>query len=177
MRDDLISMRDQRADADNRVIDVLWKSEFGANFCLGFAVVTIRCSKARESGTVSISHTITCGMVRRVSYRSRRLRTFIPRVIYRHKSATTIRTLNESDDNIGVPMTTASQTSFNLGTKCVQCDNELIAPEWSEYRSKRQNRHHWRCSKCDCCFETVVDTTVMEDPMIGGEIFASRLVA
>jgi hypothetical protein len=120
MRDDLISislqMRDQRADADNRVIDVLWKfiPEFGAKFCLGFAVVTIRCSKARESGTVSISHTITCGMVRRVSYRSRRLRTFNPRVIYRHKSATTIRTLIESDDNIGVPMTTASQTSFKL---------------------------------------------------------------
>ena len=44
----VLQMRDQRADADNRVVDVLWKfiPEFGANFVLGFAVVTIRRSKA-----------------------------------------------------------------------------------------------------------------------------------
>jgi hypothetical protein len=54
-----------------------------------------------------------------------------------------------------------------LGTKCAQCDNELITPEWSEYRSKQQNRHHWRCCKCDYCFETVIDTKVLEDSMIG----------
>jgi hypothetical protein len=34
--------------------------------------------------------------------------------------------------------------------------NELIAPEWTEYRSKQQNRHLWRCWKCDYCFETIV---------------------
>ena len=46
----ILLMRDQRADADNRVIDVLWKfiPEFGANFVLGFAVVTFRRSEARE---------------------------------------------------------------------------------------------------------------------------------
>jgi hypothetical protein len=60
----ILLMRNQRADADNRVIDVLWKfiPEFGANFVLGFAFVTIRRSEACESGTVSMSHTSTCGM-------------------------------------------------------------------------------------------------------------------
>ena len=74
-------------------------------------------------------------------------------------------------------MTTASKRRSSFGTKCVQCDNELIAPEWSEYRSKQQNRHHWRCCKCDCCFETVVDTKVTEDPIDGSEIVKSQLVA
>ena len=64
-----------------------------------------------------------------------------------------------------------------FGMSCVQCDNELIAPEWSEYRSKQQNRHHWRCWKCGCCFETIVNTKVMDDPMTGGEMLPSRLVA
>ena len=43
-------MRDQRADADNRVIDVLRKffPEFGANFVVALAVETIRRSKACE---------------------------------------------------------------------------------------------------------------------------------
>jgi hypothetical protein len=72
---------------------------------------------------------------------------------------------------------TAPKRRSSFGTNCVQCDHELIAPEWSEYRSKQQNRHHWRCCKCDCCFETVVDRKVMEDLMIGGDIFISRLVA
>jgi hypothetical protein len=42
--------RNQRADTDNRVVDVLWKfiPEFCPNFVLGFAIVTIRRSKACE---------------------------------------------------------------------------------------------------------------------------------
>ena len=54
----------------------------------------------------------------------------------------------------------------------VQCDNELIAPEWSEYRSKHQNRHLWRCWKCDCCFETIVNTESMEDNAAGYDVVA-----
>ena len=48
----ILLMRNQRADADNRVIDVLWKfiPEFGANFVVGFAFVTIRRSEACEVG-------------------------------------------------------------------------------------------------------------------------------
>jgi hypothetical protein len=44
------------------------------------------------------------------------------------------------------------------GMKCVRCSNELIAPEWSEYWNERHIRHHWGCSRCDCCFETIADT-------------------
>ena len=41
-------------------------------------------------------------------------------------------------------MMVKSERRSIFGMSCVQCDNELIAPEWSEYRSKQQNRHHWR---------------------------------
>ena len=64
-----------------------------------------------------------------------------------------------------------------FGMTCVQCDNELIAPEWSEYRSKHQNRHLWRCWKCNCCFETIVNTELMEDNAAADDVFPSRLVA
>ena len=64
-----------------------------------------------------------------------------------------------------------------FGMTCVQCDNELIAPEWSEYRSKHQNRHLWRCWKCDCCFETIVNTESMEDNVPRDDVFPPRLVA
>ena len=56
---------------------------------------------------------------------------------------------------------------------CANCDNELIAPEWSEYRYERQIRHVWRCWKCDSCFETIVETQVTEDAMTSDEIFPS----
>jgi hypothetical protein len=52
---------DQCADADNRVIDVLWKfiPQFGANFVIGFAFVTIRRSKSYEVGA---PFQLSCGM-------------------------------------------------------------------------------------------------------------------
>jgi len=64
----------------------------------------------------------------------------------------------------------------SFGMKCAQCDYELIAPEWSEHRSKQQIHHLWRCWKCDYCFETIVNTKSMED-VARDEIFSSRLVA
>jgi hypothetical protein len=70
-----------------------------------------------------------------------------------------------------------SDLRSTFGMTCVQCDNELIAPEWSEYRSKHQNRHLWRCWKCDCCFETIVNTESMKDNAAGDDVFPSRLVA
>jgi hypothetical protein len=66
------------------------------------------------------------------------------------------------------------------------CDNDLIAPERSEYRHKRQIVHLWHCLKCDCCFEVVTlagtksikDIMAMiEDSMTGSDIFPSRLAA
>ncbi len=55
-----------------------------------------------------------------------------------------------------------SDRRLSFGVKCAQCDNELSVPEWSEYRSKQQNRHLWRCWNCDFCFETVVNTMSAE---------------
>jgi hypothetical protein len=73
--------------------------------------------------------------------------------------------------------TTASKRRSRFGVCCAHCDNELIAPEWSEYRSERQVHHVWHCLKCDCSFETIVDPKVTEDPTTGDNIFPSRLVA
>jgi hypothetical protein len=65
----------------------------------------------------------------------------------------------------------------SFGMSCAQCGNELIAPEWSEYRSKQQNRHLWRCWKCDYCFETIVSTKSMEDNAVRDKSFPLPLVA
>ena len=55
----------------------------------------------------------------------------------------------------------------NFGMKCIQCHNELIAPELSEYRDERHILHPWRCSKCDCCFDVIspTDTKSIRDIM------------
>jgi len=53
---------------------------------------------------------------------------------------------------------------LRFGMNCAHCDNELIVPEWTEYRNERHVHYVWRCWKCDFCFETIVDTKVMEDP-------------
>ncbi len=69
--------------------------------------------------------------------------------------------------------TIAAARRSSFGMRCAHCDNELIAPEWTEHRDERHVRHLWHCWRCDCCFETVVDTT----KMTRGEIIPSRLVA
>jgi hypothetical protein len=70
-----------------------------------------------------------------------------------------------------------SNRRSSFGMSCLQCGNELIAPEWSEFRSKQQNRHLWRCWKCDYCFETIVSTKSAEDLAIRDEIPSMPLVA
>jgi hypothetical protein len=59
------------------------------------------------------------------------------------------------------------QRRSNFGIECVQCDNELIAPERSEYRHERQILHHWHCWKCDRRFEVIwpADTKSIKDVM------------
>jgi hypothetical protein len=69
--------------------------------------------------------------------------------------------------------TLASKRRSRFGIDCAHCGNELIAPEWSEYRNERQIHHVWRCWKCDTCFETIVETKVTEDAATTDE----RLVA
>ena len=80
----------------------------------------------------------------------------------------------------------ASKRRSSFGINCVQCDNELIAPERSEYRDERQIRHLWHCSKCDCSFEVILPADTksiedimrrIEDNMRRRDVFRSRLVA
>ncbi|MGA2842660.1 MAG: hypothetical protein ABSG18_21325 [Steroidobacteraceae bacterium] len=77
--------------------------------------------------------------------------------------------------------TILSNRRSKFGMTCVQCSNELIAPEWSEYRNERQVRHLWHCWKCDWSFESLVSfpavTKSMKDIKTGDNIFPSLLVA
>ena len=76
-----------------------------------------------------------------------------------------------------------SKRRSSFGANCVQCDNELIAPERSEYRDGGQIRHFWHCSRCDCSFEVIPPTHTksiedimkrMEDIMRRRDVFRSR---
>jgi hypothetical protein len=66
------------------------------------------------------------------------------------------------------------RSSFGMG--CVQCDNELIAPESSEYRDERHILHRWGCPKCDCRFEVIspADTKSIRDVMTRIEAVVTR---
>ena len=69
-----------------------------------------------------------------------------------------------------------SKRRSSFGTNCVQCTNELIAPERSECRNQGQIRHFWHCSKCDCSFEIILParTKSMEGVMRSIEDIMSR---
>jgi hypothetical protein len=74
---------------------------------------------------------------------------------------------------------TGRRSSF--GTSCIQCGNELIAPDaseyWGEYWSDAHVCHTWRCAKCTCRFESLVmfqaDSKSMRDTKTGRVIFPS----
>jgi hypothetical protein len=79
-----------------------------------------------------------------------------------------------------------SKRRSSFGTNCVQCTNELIAPERSECRNEGQIRHFWHCSKCDCSFEIILPARTksmedvmrrIEDVMRRRDVLRSRLVA
>ncbi len=76
---------------------------------------------------------------------------------------------------------TRSSRRSSFGMDCVQCGNELIAPEWTEYRNERQVHHVWHCWNCGCDFESIVsfpaDSKSMKDIMTRADIFPSLLVA
>jgi hypothetical protein len=76
----------------------------------------------------------------------------------------------------------------SFGTSCIQCGNELIAPDaseyWGEYWSDAHVCHTWRCAKCTCRFESLVtfqvDSKSMKDTtgrIIFPSLFPSLLVA
>ena len=55
-----------------------------------------------------------------------------------------------------IPMPIVPNRRSSFGMSCAHCDNELIAPEWSEYRNERQVRHVWHYSECSACFGSLV---------------------
>jgi hypothetical protein len=79
-----------------------------------------------------------------------------------------------------------SKRRSSFGIDCVQCDNEVIAPERSEYRDERQVLHFWHCTTCDYCFEVIAPSDTksikdilgrVEDIVTRHEISPLRLVA
>jgi DTW domain-containing protein YfiP len=69
--------------------------------------------------------------------------------------------------------TILSNRRSKFGMTCVQCSNELIAPEWSEYRNERQVHHVWHCPKCSACVVFPADTKSMRDIKTGKVIYPS----
>ena len=83
-------------------------------------------------------------------------------------------------------MRIVSDRRSKFAMTCVQCCNELIAPEWSVHRDGRHIVHFWRCPQCEYCFEVIspADTKSIEVVMRRIEeilkrrdVLRSRLVA
>ena len=51
---------------------------------------------------------------------------------------------------------TATHTRFATCNTCPQCNEWLLAPDWSEYLNERCVRHTWSCEACGYEFETAV---------------------
>jgi RNase P subunit RPR2 len=43
------------------------------------------------------------------------------------------------------------------GMVCTECNELVIAPEWSVHVSKREARHFWRCENCGHAIELPVN--------------------
>jgi hypothetical protein len=50
---------------------------------------------------------------------------------------------------------------------CTQCNDMVIAPDWSKYESRHRVRHSWCCDNCGHEFETSVDLSVAPVPGLG----------
>ena len=71
--------------------------------------------------------------------------------------------------------TMLSNRRSTFGIDCVQCYEELIAPEKSEYRDGTHIRHLWLCPKCATHFKSIQQIPV--EAMTTDDIFLSRVVA
>jgi hydrogenase maturation factor HypF (carbamoyltransferase family) len=71
--------------------------------------------------------------------------------------------------------TMLSNRRSTFAITCVQCHEELIAPDKSEYRSGTHIRHLWHCSNCSARFESIEQIPV--EAMTADDIFPSLLVA
>jgi hypothetical protein len=82
--------------------------------------------------------------------------------------------------------TVASKGRSSFGMDCIQCANDLIAPDRCEYRDERQIVYHWHCPKCDCSFEVISPADIksikeimrrIEDAVTRCRVLSTRLVA
>ncbi len=71
--------------------------------------------------------------------------------------------------------TMVSDRHSTFGISCVRCDEELIAPEKSEYRAGAHIRHLWLCSRCAARFESIEQIPV--EVMTIDDILPSQVVA
>jgi hypothetical protein len=71
--------------------------------------------------------------------------------------------------------TMVSNRRSTFGINCVRCEDELIAPESSEYRQGTDIRHLWYCSNCKTSFESLESIPV--EAMTTDDFFPSALVA
>ncbi len=46
------------------------------------------------------------------------------------------------------------------GMACTECNDLVVAPNWSAYVSKHEVRHVWSCENCGCEIETVVNPRI-----------------
>jgi hypothetical protein len=72
-------------------------------------------------------------------------------------------------------VTKASNPRSLFGINCVQCGNELIAPERTEYLDDRIIRHLWNCPRCRGRFESFPrfppDAKVVKDLVTKIDVF------
>jgi hypothetical protein len=77
-------------------------------------------------------------------------------------------------EEVTVPTMVPDRRS-SFGINCVECRDELIAPEKSEYRHGTHIRHQWYCSNCETSFESLESIPV--EAMTADDIFPSIVVA
>jgi hypothetical protein len=71
--------------------------------------------------------------------------------------------------------TIVSNRRSSFGISCVRCNEELIAPDQSEYCAGTHIRHLWHCPSCSARFESIEQIPV--EVMTTDDIFPSLRVA
>jgi hypothetical protein len=84
-------------------------------------------------------------------------------------------TLRGSDSRQVTVATMVPDRRSTFRINCVRCNDELIAPEKSEYHDGKFIRHLWLCSKCRTRFETIESIPV--EVMMTDDIAPSPLIA
>ena len=60
--------------------------------------------------------------------------------------------------------TTGVDNCSPYGMTCTECNDLVVAPNWSAYVSKHEVRHVWSCENCGREIETVVNPRINAAP-------------